>query len=107
MFTRVVEVSAKTGKGREVCSIIRDKILPILRNQAGFVDEITLVSDQNPDRVVALSFWKSREDAQRYHTQQFQTVSNLIRGHLETDPRVETYDLEISTVHKISAGKAA
>ena len=107
MFTRIVEVSTKTGKSREVCSIIRDKILPILRNQSGFVDEITLVSDQKPDRVLALSFWNSREDAQRYQSQQFQTVLNLIRNHLESDPRVETYDLESSTVHKIAAGKAA
>jgi len=107
MFTRIVEVSTKTGKSREVCNIIREKILPILRNQTGFVDEITLVSDQHPDRVVSLSFWKSREDAQRYQSQQFQTIVNLIRNHLESDPRVETYDLESSTVHNIAAGKAA
>jgi len=107
MFTRIVEVSTKKGKSREVCGVIRDKILPILRNQTGFVDEITLVSDQNPERVVSLSFWNSREDAHRYQSQQFQTVTNLIRAHLETDPKVETYDLETSTVHKIAAGKAA
>ncbi|HVH87879.1 MAG TPA: antibiotic biosynthesis monooxygenase [Terriglobales bacterium] len=107
MFTRVVEVSTKTGKSREVCSIIRDKILPILRNQTGFMDEITLVSNNNPDRVLALSLWKTKEDAQRYDNQQFQNVTNLIRGHLESEPTVETYDLESSTVHKIAAGKAA
>ncbi|HWC19686.1 MAG TPA: antibiotic biosynthesis monooxygenase [Terriglobales bacterium] len=107
MFTRVVEVSTKTGKGREVCNVIRDKILPILRNQTGFVDEITLVSNNNPDRVLALSFWKTQEDAQKYANQQFQNVTNLIRNQLEGDPKVETYELESSTVHKIVAGKAA
>lgn len=107
MFTRVVEVTTKNGKAREVSRTIQDKVLPILKNQNGFVDEITLISTSNPNRIVALSFWKTAEDAQQYQTQQFQTVNNLIRSQLESDPRIETYDLENSTVHKIASGKAA
>ena len=107
MFTRVVEVNTKNGKAREVCNTIREKALPILQSQNGFVDEITLISTINPNRVVAISMWKSKEDAERYHNQQFQTISNLLRNHLEHDPTVETFDLESSTVHKIASGKAA
>lgn len=107
MFTRVVDVSSKTGKGKEVCSIIREQVMPILRNQNGFVDEITLVSNSDPDRIVALSFWRTKEDAQRYSSQQFQNVTNLIRQHLRSDPQVETYELESSTAHKIASGRAA
>ena len=38
MFTRVVEVTTKSGKAKELTSIINDKALPILKKQAGFVD---------------------------------------------------------------------
>ena len=38
MFTRVVEVTTQAGKARELTTIINDKVLPILRKQAGFVD---------------------------------------------------------------------
>jgi len=107
MFTRVVEVTTKSGKAREVCNTIRDKALPILRNQNGFVDEVTLVSTNDPNRVLAISFWKTREDAQQYHNQQFQNITGLIRQHLEGDPQVETFDVDTSTTHKIAAGKAA
>ena len=107
MFTRVVEVNTKSGKAREVCSTIRDKALPILKNQNGFVDEVTLVSTDNPNRVLAISFWKTREDAQQYHNQQFQNIASLVRNQLEGEPRVDTYDVDTSTTHKISAGKAA
>jgi len=107
MFTRVVEVTTKSGKAREVCNTIRDKALPILQNQNGFVDELTLVSTNDPNRVLAISFWKSREDAQQYHNQQFQNITNLIRSHLEGDPQVETFDVDTSTTHRIAAGKAA
>jgi heme-degrading monooxygenase HmoA len=107
MFTRVVEVTAKSGKAKDVCKTIQEKVLPILKNQSGFVDEITLVSTADPNRVLALSFWKTREDAQHYNQQQFANVTNLIRSHLEHDPQVETFDLENSTAHKIAAGRAA
>lgn len=107
MFTRVVEVTTKNGKAKDVCKTIQEKALPILKNQSGFVDEITLVSTADPNRVLALSFWKSPEDAHRYHQQQFSNITNLIRNHLESDPKVETFDLENSTVHKIAAGRAA
>jgi heme-degrading monooxygenase HmoA len=107
MFTRLVEVNTKPGKAREVCSVIRDKVLPILKNQNGFVDEITLVSTSNPNRVIAMSFWKTKDDADRYSQQQFQTVTSLIRNQVEGDPTVDTFDLDTSTIHKIAAGKAA
>ena len=107
MFTRVVEVTTKSGKAREVCNTIRDKALPILKNQNGFVDELTLVSTNDPNRVLAISFWKTKEDAQQYHNQQFQNITSLIRPHLEGDPQVETFDVDTSTTHRIAAGKAA
>lgn len=107
MFTRVVEVNTKSGKAREVCKIIQEKGLPILKSQNGFVDEITLVSTNNPNHVLALSFWKTKEDAQQYHNQQFTNITNLIRNHLESEPKVEPYDTENSTLHKIAAGRAA
>ncbi len=107
MFTRVVQVTTKSGKAREVCNTIRDTALPLLKNQNGFVDEFTLVSTNDPNRVLAISFWKTREDAQQYHSQQFQNITSLIRNQLDTEPQVETYDVDTSTSHRIVAGKAA
>ncbi len=63
MFTRVVELVSKQGKARELSSTINDKIVPILKKQPGFADEIVLVADADSNRVLALSFWKTREDA--------------------------------------------
>ncbi len=59
MYTRVVEIETKTDKGRELSSVINDKVLPILQKQPGFVDEITLVGSTEPDWILALSFWPS------------------------------------------------
>jgi len=65
MFTRVVEVTTKPGKARELSHTITDKALTILKNQPGFVDEVVLISNENPDHILALSFWKTREDAEK------------------------------------------
>lgn len=107
MFTRVVEISSKSGKARELCDTIDDKILPILRKQAGFVDEAVIVSDTEPNRVLALSFWNTPEDAQRYAHEQFDTVQKTVQHLLETAPVVRTFNVHSSTAHRVAAEKAA
>jgi len=107
MYTRVVEITSKSGKARELCSIIDDKVLPLLKRQAGFVDETVIVSDTEPNRVLALSFWKTREDANRYAREQFDTVQKTVQNLLETAPVVRTFDVHTSTMHKVAADKAA
>ncbi|MFZ0734708.1 MAG: antibiotic biosynthesis monooxygenase [Candidatus Sulfotelmatobacter sp.] len=107
MFTRVVEITSKSGKARELCNTIDDQILPILKRQAGFVDEAVMVSDTEPNSVLAISFWNTREDAQRYEREQFDTVQKTVQHLLETTPVVRTFDVHTSTAHRIAAEKAA
>lgn len=107
MFTRVVEIHTNTGKTKELSATINDKVLPILKKQSGFVDEITLVSSTEPERILALSFWMSEEDGVRYSNEQFPKVNEIIRPLLETAPKVETFNVDTSTTHKIAKGKAA
>src|SRR5256886_10455806 len=91
MFTRVVELVSKQGKARELSSTINDKIVPILKKQAGFVDEIVLVSDADSNRVLALSFWKTREDAERYQREQYDSVRGTLQSALDAEPGVRTF----------------
>ncbi len=107
MFTRVVELTSKPGKSRDLSNTINDKVVPILKKQAGFVDEIVLVSDAERDLVLALSFWNKREDAERYQREQYNSVRETLQPLLEADPVVRTFEVHTSTGHKIAAGKAA
>ena len=107
MFTRVVEVSSKPGKSHEIANAINEKVLPILRQQAGFIDETVLTSDTEPNRVMALSFWKTKEDADRYQREQFKKVTEILSNLIESPPVVRTFNVHTSTPHKIAAGKAA
>lgn len=107
MFTRVVEVTSKHGKARELCNTIDDKVLPILKKQTGFVDETVMVSDSDPNRVLAISFWNKREDAECYAREQFDNVQKTIQHLLEGAPNVRSFDVHTSTAHKITAKQAA
>ena len=107
MFTRVVELRCKAGKTNEVASIANEKVLPILRKQQGFQDEIALVSNTDPTRMLALSFWNKREDAERYQREQFSRIAEMLRPLCEGEPVVSTYDVNTSTAHHITSGKAA
>ena len=105
MFVRVVEVKAKSGKAREVCNTLHEKILSTLKAQTGFVDEVVLVSDT--EGILALSFWKTKEDAERYSHQDYTKVNELIQHLVHSKPTVHAYDVETSTCHRIAKGRAA
>jgi heme-degrading monooxygenase HmoA len=107
MFTRVVELRCKAGKTHELTSIASEKLLPILKKQQGFQDEIALVSNTDPSRVLAISFWNKREDAERYQREQFSEIAKMLRPLCESEPVISTYEVSTSTVHHINMGKAA
>jgi heme-degrading monooxygenase HmoA len=106
MFTRVVETTSKQGKARELCHSIEEKVLPILKKQHGFVDELVLVSDTEPDHVMSISFWKTKEDAQRYEQEQYEIVRKTIQTTLDGAPEVRTFNVNTSTAHRVTAEKA-
>jgi heme-degrading monooxygenase HmoA len=107
MFTRVVELTSKPGKSKELAQTTNEKVVPILKKQRGFVDEMLLVSDTEPDRILGISFWNSKADADEYHREQYPKIRDSVRHLLETDPVVRTFDVHTSTTHRIEAGKAA
>jgi heme-degrading monooxygenase HmoA len=107
MYTRVVEITSKSGKARELCTTIEEKVVPILKKQTGFVDETVLLSDAEANRVIGISFWNSKEDAERYHREQYPQIQETLKHLLETEPIIRTFDVQSSTTHQITARKAA
>ena len=107
MFARVVECQSKVGRSEQVGSKLKNDVLPILQKQPGFVDFLTLSDKTNPERVVCLSFWTSREDAEEYHRQHYDTITELLKPILESPPRLETFAVNASTAHRIAVDRAA
>lgn len=86
MFTEVVELRAKPWKTDKLCDAVRNTMLPALKRQQGFQGEITLVSDTDRNRMLVLSFWSKREDAERFHCEQFSQVAEVLRPLCKCEP---------------------
>src|SRR5882724_12960279 len=92
MFTRIVELTTKPGKNKQLADTIDEKVLPILRKQKGFVDEMVLLPDKENNRILGLSFWNSKEDAEQYHREQYPKVRETLEHLLESEPVIRTFD---------------
>lgn len=107
MFTRIVECYVKPDRKQEFREKMQNLVLPVLQKQPGFVDLLALSSEDEPERMVAISLWKSRADAESYHEAHYQEIVEAIRPYLQDEPSIEHYNVDASTAHRIAAGKAA
>ena len=106
MFARVVELNCKPEKIGELRTRLDQDVLPLLKKQRGFVDELVLNSDQENGRVLAISLWNTRDDADRYQRETYSKIAEQLRPVINGDPQVRTFNVDLSTPHKIAA-KAA
>ena len=54
-----------------------------------------------------MSFWNSKEDAERYHQEQYTKINEMLKHLIETEPAIRTFAVQTSTTHQITARKAA
>ena len=107
MFTRFVECHVKPGKKDDFTNKLRSDVLPILQKQPGFVDLIGLVSESDPERIVSVSFWNNKQDAERYQREHYNRIVEMLKPSLKRDPAVDTFTVDTWAAHRIAAGKAA
>ena len=105
MFTRHVTMKLKANAAADFSRTIENEILPLLRQQKGFRDEVTFVA---PERAEALgiSFWDAKEQAAAYHRAGYPEVLKALARVVEGTPKVETFEVANSTFDKTAAKTA-
>jgi hypothetical protein len=106
MYARVLECTLQTEKRTDFNNILRDRVLPILKNEAGFVDLISFVSEEHPDHALGIALWKTKGDADHFYIRQEPGLDSL-KPLLTQPPRVEHYSVETSIFQYAAASKAA
>ena len=106
MFTRHVVIQLKPKTAPEFTRLIEKEVIPMLRKQKGFLDEITFIS---PDLTEAVgnSFWETKEDAENYNRTGYPMVMKSLETVVNGTPTVGTANVANSTFHKIAAANAA
>ena len=77
-------------------------VLPILRKQNGFKDEITFLAADGAE-AVAISLWDRKESADAYSRDTYPQVLKSLASVVEGTPEVQNYEVANSTFHKIAA----
>jgi hypothetical protein len=106
MFARRVYMHLKPNSVTEFTQRLEKDILPLLRKQKGFQDEITFVG-QGGTEAFGISLWDKPENAETYNRETFPEVTKILATVIEGAPQVETYDVANSTFHKVAAAVAA
>jgi heme-degrading monooxygenase HmoA len=102
MYTRHLTLRLKRNAAPELTHVIETVIIPLLRKQKGFRDEVTFVA---PDRLAAVStsFWDTQEDAEAFNRAVYPEMLKSLTHVVEKNPRVETFEVAYSTFHQTAA----
>jgi hypothetical protein len=101
MYARNVSFHLKSNMLADYTRAFDKDILPLLRKQNGFKDEITF-SGPNGIDVTAISLWDNKADAEKYNTNSYPEVLKTMARFIEGTPKVQTSDVVSSTFHKVA-----
>jgi len=99
MFARKVSMHLKVNGGAEFKKKVENEVIPLLRKQAGFLDEITFLYPSGKE-VHAFSLWETAENAEAYNRSTYPEVTKILAPMVEGTPRVQTYEVLNSTIQR-------
>ena len=101
MFARNVSFRLKSNMLSDYTRAFENEILPLLRKQKGFKDEITLSNPGSQD-AIAISLWESKANAEAYNTDTYPEVLKTLARMIDGTPKVQTFEAVTSTFHHVA-----
>jgi hypothetical protein len=98
MFARNVYFHLKSNMLSDYTRTLENEILPLLRKQKGFKDEITLSNPSSLD-ATAISLWENKANAEAYNTNTYPEVLRTLGKFIDGTPKVQTFEAVTSTFH--------
>jgi hypothetical protein len=102
MYARNVSMHLKGNTAGEFTRTFENDILPLLRKQNGFKDEITFLGPDGKG-AIAISLWDRKESADAYSRETYPQVLKGLAKVVDGTPEVHAYEVANSTFHKIAA----
>ena len=101
MFARTVTVRLKSNSVADFNRTLENEIIPILRKQRGFQNELTLVTPDGME-AIGISLWDTKQSAEAYQKEAYAEVQKLLSKSIEGTPQVKTYEVPFSTLAKVA-----
>jgi len=101
MFARILEITPKVEKKEELIQAVRQEILPILKKQPGFVELFPFVPEIASEKVIAITLWTEKYEAQKYVKEVFPKVEQILKPYLKEPIAFKPYTVETSLCEKL------
>ena len=98
MFARNVSFHLKSNMLSDYTRTLENEILPFLRKQKGFKDQITLSNPGSQD-AISVSLWENKASADAYNTTAYPEVLRTFARMIDGTPKVQTFEAVTSTFH--------
>jgi hypothetical protein len=95
-------MSLKPNSAAELTRKLEEKILPLLRKQKGFQDELVCISTDG-GKAFGLSLWDGEASAEAYARDTYPEITKILSDVVEGSPKIYTYSVANSTFHKIAS----
>jgi hypothetical protein len=95
-YARNLHLTLKAGKEQEFRGVMDREVVPVLKKQGGFQEELALVGNGH---AMGITVWDTKEHAQRYETLVLPKVMEHLRSILDGQPRVELFEVATRTLH--------
>jgi hypothetical protein len=97
MFSRHITLQIKKNSLPEFPQVIEKEVLPLLRRQKGFLDELLLIAPEKTE-VVAISLWENKEFAEIYNREFYPEVVKILNKYIEGVPVVKAFEVGYATL---------
>ena len=94
MFARILEVTPKLEMKDELIKMVRQEILPILKKQPGFLELLPFVPEIANEKVVAITLWAEKYEAEKYVREVFPKVEQILKPFIASPVAIKTYTVE-------------
>lgn len=102
MFVRQVTAHYKPEKFEFLNDKFEKEVIPLLRAQKGFRDELSFFDDEKKE-AYAMSFWETRQDAEMYERELYPQITDKMKDVLTDKPIVRSFEVANSTWYGIHA----
>ena len=106
MFARHVSIKLNEDSIERFARVIRAEVVPLLREQTGFLDQIILLSPERPEAVV-ITFWDSRESEEAFNRLGSPDVLRDLLEVIEGVPDVRHFEVLNQTFPELAAKEGA
>lgn len=97
MVARILESKLKKGKKDEFLKAVEREIVPLLRQQTGFLEILSLLPERRQEnRVFSISLWAMKADAEYYEKEFNSRMDEILKPYLATPVKLRPYTVESS-----------